>query len=157
AADMRSGQHQLAPQDVGELLTRLGQELPLLPVDDERESDLAHAPAVATARRSAVSAMARHQNTKSAKPSTIRAASAAGSFISADASSITRGAPSRAASTARGGLPGSTSTQAVALENSPTLRQNFQWPQRASTGSTGSSMKRSSSSAASAVSKMPLT
>ena len=70
---------------------------------------------------------------------------------------MTSGGPSSAASTARGAAPGTLSTQAVALENSPTLRQNFQCPQRALAGSTGTSTARKSSSAASAVSKMPVT
>ena len=64
--------------------------------------------------------------------------------------------PSSAPSTARGGWPGTASTQAVALENSPGLRQNFQCPQRAASGSAGSSTASSSSFSASAVVNTPV-
>ena len=70
---------------------------------------------------------------------------------------MTSGGPSSAASTARGAAPGTASTQAVTFENSPILRQNFQCPQRATSGSTGTSMARSNSSEPSAVSKIPVT
>src|SRR5436190_6929444 len=157
-ADVRAGQHQLAAQQVDELLARLGQHLPRLAVHGERDSDLLQAPpARSTARRNAVSARARRQAPSSGKAVTMRAASATGSFASIDASSITSGGQSNAASTARGAFPGNARKQAVALENSPTFRQNFQCPQRASAGSTGTSTARNSSSAASSVSKMPLT
>src|SRR5262249_58566387 len=136
AANVGAGQHQLAAQELGELLARFGPELARFAIDDERDRDLAHIrPIFSTARRSAVSARARRQGGSPGTPSAMRAASPAGSLVNAEASSITNGGPSSAPSTARGASPGRASTQTVAFENSPTLRPNFQWPQRPSAGS----------------------
>src|SRR5882757_2742386 len=85
AADMRAGQHQLAAQQIGELIARLGQHLPSIAVHGEDDGDLFHAPtALSTARRSAVSARARRHALSSGKAVTMRAASATGSFTSTD-------------------------------------------------------------------------
>src|SRR5262249_57182788 len=95
AAEVRSGQHQLAAQELGELLARFGPELPRFAIHDERDRDLAHGrPIFSTARRSAVSASARRQVGSPGTPSAMRAASPAGSLVSAEASSITNGGPS---------------------------------------------------------------
>src|SRR5262249_11933771 len=98
AAKVRSGQHQLAAQELGELLARFGHQRPLFAVPDEPDRDPAHiGPIFSTARRSAVSASARRQGGSPGTPSAMRAASPAGSLVSAEASSITNGGPSSAA------------------------------------------------------------
>ena len=118
----RCCRHPAAAQQVGELLGRLDQHLVGSPFTVRKIAILLMARLPIPARRSAVSARARRQAVRPGTPATMRAASAAGSRISACASPITSGGPSSAASTARGGWPGSASTQEVALENSPTLR-----------------------------------
>src|SRR5476649_1591308 len=104
------------------MLARLDLDFRGLAVDGERDGDPAHDVTAATACLSAVCATARRHSFSSGKRATIRAASASVSFNRADASAITSGGPSSAASTARGTVPGTVSTQAVAFENSPTLR-----------------------------------
>ncbi len=158
AADVGAGQHQVPAQQVHELLARLSQHLPRLAVHDERDRNLAHGRPIRS------TAPAQRRFSQGATPwgevgNTSDDARCLGDGILHQRRRILdhqRRAIQRGQHGARR-LAGQRQHAGRGLGEFAHLAAEFPMAQRASAGSTGTSMKRSNSLGASAVSKMPWT